>query len=294
MKAINNYFKNLTMPKFTQDMHNVSGAAMLIGQTMISAFFVLVILCLILVVDIQRVSHGIALFEAGEWLAIGGAFVMVMALMTLEFVSHYIEAKYGYHKPAKKHLSWRLMVEWWDYFSGQGDSWKAREKSPALHIRKYAGLLKIAILLLALTGSMADEIATVDGTWLDGLIQIATQSTLLEFVRYTTSLIYTYALVSGAELLTGYVAQRASETLLGSKTDSHDIYHEKVIDGHELSVVNINHDMADWYVDPNEIHVSECPDCGWISDEKTSEMSAMQALRGHKLNCPAKREKGAI
>lgn len=288
MKAIENYFKNLTMPKFTQDMHNVSGAAMLIGQTMISAFFVLVILCLILVVDIQRVSHGIALFEAGEWLAIGGAFVMVMALMTLEFVSHYIEAKNGYHKPAKKHLSWRLIVEWWDYFSGQGDSWKAREKSPALHIRKYAGLLKIAILLLALTGSMADEIATVNGTWLDGLIQIATESTLLEFVRYTTSLIYTYALVSGAELLTGYVAQRASETLLGSNGHNHEIHHEVIAYGHAASVVNINPDMADWYLNPEHVHISECSACGWESDEKASEDSAMRALRAHKLNCPAK------
>jgi|GEM_PF-6204438 len=274
----------MTMTRFTEMMHNVSGALMLGGQTLIAAFFVVVILILILVVDIQRVSHGIALFEDGKWLTIGGGFVLIMALMTLEFVAHYIEAKYNYHKPAKKHLSWRLIVEWWDYFSGQNDSWKAREKTPALHIRKYAGTLKIAILMLALAGSMADEISTLPGNWIDGFVDIGTQSSLLDMVRYTTSLLYTYVLVSGAELLTAYVANRAAE--YGKQAvsgDTNTVQEVAELSEHQSIVSVMDIEPASPDLLNAEYHRVECI-CGW-SKEYDNANSSAKGLKAHQQSC---------
>ena len=76
--------KQSKMQRFTETTHNLSGAIMLTGQTLISAFFVIVILVLVLIVEIQRVAHGILLFEQSENLAYLGAFVLVMMLLTLE------------------------------------------------------------------------------------------------------------------------------------------------------------------------------------------------------------------
>lgn len=62
---------------------------------------------------------------------------------------------------------------------------------------------------------------------------------------------------------------------------------ETVIDHHEVSEIEINPIMAEWVVNPDDIYVSECPDCGWKSDEKTSRDSADRALRAHRLHCDA-------
>lgn len=291
----------MTMTRFTEMMHNVSGALMLGGQTLISAFFVIVILILVLAVEIQRVAHGILLFEQSTNLSYLGAFVLVMMLLTLEFVIHYVESKTGYHQQQKSHFSLRILWRWLKYVSGyentdNGVTWNERLKSPAHSIKSYSRLLTVTILALALGGSMSETLASVSGNWMTGLQTIALESSLLEIVEWSGGLLFALALVIGAQRLTAYVAQRASETLAQSSQDEY-------VD----SEININplenhQDLLDTQPSPAltayddsyllqepeepeepETFSSECliSECDWHGQDYSEERYARQALKMH-------------
>lgn len=284
--------KQSKMQQFTETTHNLSGAIMLTGQTLISAFFVIVILVLVLIVEIQRVAHGILLFEQSENLAYLGAFVLVMMLLTLEFVVHYVEAKNDYHEELQTENSFRV---WWEsvaYFWGWRKDWKPRHKSPAQSIKSYSRLLTSTILALAVAGSMSGAISQVDGNWISGLEQIALQSTLAEIIQWTGGLLFALALVIGTQRLTAYVAQRASETLLEASSNvsidkyvdttinmKSSINHQELDDTQPLIVTNV-YDDAD-LLQQEENHAISCPHCEWSNDGYSSERYANQALKMH-------------
>ncbi|MEO1644642.1 MAG: hypothetical protein AAFR67_05610 [Chloroflexota bacterium] len=233
---MNEIIKNMTTMKgFTEAMHNLSGAIMLIGQTLISAFFVIIILVLVLIVEIQRVAHGIEIFESSPALAYGGAFVLVLMLLTLEFVTHYMESKYGYESERRTDFSLRIWLRNFKYWLGLGKKWEQRHKSPAHSIKVYSRLLTVTILVLALAGSMRDAISEVEGNWVEGIQSIAVESTLAEIVEWSGGLLFALALVVGAQRLTAYIAQRASETNAlavsldeSSETQLADDYHQDI------------------------------------------------------------------
>lgn len=281
------------MKQFTEGMHNLSGALMLIGQTLISAFFVIVILVLVLAVEIQRVAHGIQLFETQDNLAYLGAFVLVMMLLTLEFVIHYVEAKHGYEAKRQQDFSLRHFFNWLGYFLGGSKHWQPRLKSPAQEIKSYSRLLTITILALALGGSMSDALAQVSGNWISGLQQIALESTLLELVEWFGGLLFALALVVGAQRLTSYVAQRASETLVQAQTDNEvpvlpletasTLENDAYID----SEINIS-DESD--TEPQNM-VAVCEDCGWESSPKPTFKRVRMSLNQHRKTCKKYQER---
>lgn len=294
----------ITMTRFTETMHNISGGLMLFGQTMISAFFVIVILCLVLFVEIQRVAHGIQLFELSTELAYFGAFVVVMMLLTLEFVIHYVESKNGYHQERKSDFSLRLLWQWLFYFLGVGDSWQARLKSPAQSIKSYSRLLTVTILALALGGSMKEAISKVQGNWIQGLQTIALESSLLEIVEWSGGLLFALALVIGAQRLTAYVAQRASETLVNDSDTRSTEYATEIETVYPVTVdLPANNQQALPFAEIENFsvivpdvtlqpmadlgHIAVCDDCGWTSSPKDSEVNANRSLAMHRRNCEA-------
>ncbi|MEM9952158.1 MAG: hypothetical protein AAF846_11185 [Chloroflexota bacterium] len=275
------------MTRFTEIMHNISGALMLIGQTVFSAFGTIVILALVLYVEIQRVAHGAMLFETSSDLAYLGAFVLVMMLLTLEFVTHYIEAKHDYHEPRRTHISLRLLGRWLVYFIGCGKHWQERKKSPAHSIKTYSRLLTFTILSLALAGSMTETLASVEGNWMQGLQAIVLQSTLLELAEWVSGFFFALALVVGSQRLTAYVAQRASETYLESKNQHIPAKLESAIsiwdepqpddeDTEPMPVPDDNLLASDYFT-------VEC-ECGW-SREYETEDSARRGLNAHQQRC---------
>ncbi len=267
----------MTMSRFTELMHNLSGAMMLIGQTLISAFFVIIILCLVLFVEIQRVAHGIQLFEQSPGLAYFGAFVLVMMLLTLEFVIHYVESKSGYHQQRKTEFSLRLFAQWMKYFLGLSDSWKPRHKSPANAIKTYSRLLTITILALALGGSMSEALSTVQGNWIAGLRTIALESSLLEIVEWSGGLLFALALVVGAQRLTAYVAQRASETLAETSDTPQPVSpeHHDIFDYQTPDIILIDAEHPEF--------ISECI-CGWQKQYDNAD-SSQRGLNAHQQKC---------
>lgn len=280
--------KSVSMQEFTDFMHNISGGLMLLGQTIISAFFVLIILGLVLYVEIERVGHGIALFEQSEKLAYMGAFVLVMMLMTLEFVIHYVEAKNNYHQPRKERFSFELVKRWWSYIDGSSTDWKAQYKSPAHDIRNYAKLLTRTILALALGGSMSSTITAIDGNWMQGIKTIVLDSSLIELIEWAGGLLFALALVIGAQRLTSYVAQRASETLAGDKPHKQAIKHDESTQKHDIAIVTVEPEsefMPFMPVKPVEEHSIDCPDCGKEFTGYKTEGGAKKALQAHKRFC---------
>lgn len=281
------------MKRFTELMHDVSGAIMLTGQTLFSAFFVIVILVLVLFVEIQRVAHGILLFEQSENLAYLGAFVLVMMLLTLEFVTHYVETKNDYHEELQTDFSLRLLWQRLVYVSGFSGDWQPRHKSPAQRIKSYSHLLTATILALAVAGSMSSAISGVDGNWITGLQAIATQSTLAELVEWLGGLLFALALVVGAQRLTSYVAQRASETLLDTQQDNSEGVHLLEIPktlgngNHVDESINI---VQDDDTEPQGL-VAVCTECGWQSTPKDSILNVRKSLLMHQRRCAKCQEK---
>lgn len=294
----------MTMSRFTELMHNLSGAIMLFGQTLISAFFVVIILCLVLFVEIQRVAHGIQLFEQSPKSAYTGAFVLVMMLLTLEFVIHYIESKSDYHQERKSDFSLRHFGQWFLYFIGyqdkdKGITWQARLKSPAQAIKSYSRLLTMTILALALGGSMSDALANVSGNWMQGLQTILLESSLLEIVEWSGGLLFALALVVGAQRLTAYVAQRASETLLSNdnqgdieiqadyEKEKRDYSEDEHVD-REINIFTLD-DTSEALpfdgVEFHEEHTASCEFCSWTKNGYDSEVNARRGLSMHQRSC---------
>ncbi|MEM9955673.1 MAG: hypothetical protein AAF846_28995 [Chloroflexota bacterium] len=191
---------------------------MVIGQTIIAAFGVIVILIFVVIVEIQRVAHGVELFESNG--AYTGAAVLVLLLLTLEFIIHYVETKEGYHREIQTAFSLRQVREWWKYFFGFGQHYAPQHLSPAERIKSYSRLLAITILALALGGSMDNAISQVDATWTQGLQTILFQSTLAEMVEWIAGVLFALTLVIGSQRITAYVAQRAAETLHNDETEA--------------------------------------------------------------------------
>ena len=279
--------KQSKMQRFTETTHNLSGAIMLTGQTLISAFFVIVILVLVLIVEIQRVAHGILLFEQSENLAYLGAFVLVMMLLTLEFVVHYVEAKNDYHEELQTENSFRV---WWEsvaYFWGWRDDWTPRHKSPAQSIKSYSRLLTSTILALAVAGSMSGAISQVDGNWINGLQQIALQSTLAEIIQWTGGLLFALALVIGTQRLTAYVAQRASETLLEASSSVAPETSLQIVEPQDLQkpdpVIHIVEPELPLLDAEHPEYTVNCV-CGWTKTYDNAD-SSQRGLNAHQQKC---------
>ena len=262
------------MNKFTDFAHFLSGALMVIGQTLIAAFGVIIILIFVVYVEIQRVADGVALFEEnGAYL---GAAVLVLLLLTLEFIVHYVETKNGYEHEQQNEWSIRLFWRWLSYFFGWSSDWTPRALSPAQQIKTYSRLLTVTILALALGGSMESTIAGVDGNWMQGLQSIAFESSLEEIVEWVAGVLFALTLVIGSQRITAYVAQRASETL------EHGVKQKPI---HETIINHQN--ITDMPFMPIVIvdNISTCDACGWQSENKATQDSAARALRAHKIHC---------
>lgn len=283
------------MKQFTDWMHALSGALMVIGQTLIAAFGVIVILVFVVIVEIQRVAHGVQLFEESG--AYTGAAVLVLLLLTLEFIVHYVETKHGYYHEQQTAFSLRHLREWLKYFIGFGQHYTARPLSPAQRIKSYSQLLTLTILALALGGSMDTAIAGVQGTWIQGLQAILFQSSLAEIVEWLAGVLFALTLVIGSQRITAYVAQRAAETIAPhpAQADSPSVEQNpqenstvrQEIESKFAEPLLNDIVIAEWVIEAENSYTETCEDCGWTTETKDSRDSALRALRAHQARyCP--------
>ena len=182
-----------------------------LSQTILTSLGVPFALILLLIVEHQRVLHGIELFEVDHSLASFAAAGLVVINLVLEFLAHHIEHQAGYVADRENHWSLRI---WWQnarYTLGRGETWTPRPLSPAARYKRLLRLVTFTILALALAGSMRSVIEATPGTWVEALMTIITDSDLLTIATWAGGLLFATAAVLSAQGLCRYVAIRCVE-----------------------------------------------------------------------------------
>lgn len=312
---------NAHYPAFLRFLVGMSEVLYTTSQTIIVSFGVPVVLGLLLVVEHERVKHGIALFESSPSLASFAAWSMVILNLVLEFTVHHVEAKAGYKQVAAQQASLRLKLAALAYWLGISRRWQPIALSPAYRYKKLLKLVTFTILALALAGSMRTTINVQTGAWYTALANVATQSTLAEMSTWLGGLLFALAAVVGAQGLTAYLAVRVAEiteqmnevralpvTLEAAhqEGDTEPIYPvEAVLEvqpsveayaDYEIPLPPFEgwHSEKPGWLPPNEAWQSEskpslptlaiCPHCEWIK-EYDSPKQAAQGLNGHLRYC---------
>lgn len=180
---------------------------------MIKLFAVNVIASLImfgvLIAEVTRVIVGLHAIEASTFAAIILSLVLVSLVFFLEFAAYYLEKEGNYTPP--KPLQWSLRIVWRDlrYALGIGKDWTEREISPAKRVLFAKWIIQLSVAFIALYGSMAHAIEQHSGSWLSALWSILTASSLKEMSAWNIGFWLTVAILSGAAVMSHFVASRA-------------------------------------------------------------------------------------
>ena len=189
----------------------IGDVLMLVSQTIIVALGVPLVLVLAVIVEQQRVWHGIELFEADTNLATLGSWVIVLINIVFEFQAHHIENKANFRQQEETEFSFRIVADQVLYVLGFGSKWQARTKSPAQRYYRLGRIVTLSILVLALAGSMKGHLARQAGPWYEGLSSIFTQSSLQDMITWVGGLLFAFAAVMSAQASSRYIAGRVVE-----------------------------------------------------------------------------------
>lgn len=214
---------NYWYPKLLQAIASFGNILLTVSQAIIVNLGVPIVLILLLIVEQQRVYHGIELFEFDQGLAAFGAWSIVVLNLLLEFQVHHIEHKKGYEAALDKRWSLRI---WWanmQYRLGRGAQWTEQLLSPAERYRRLLGIVTFTILALALAGSMRAVIEAQPGTWYEALAAILLKSSLLDMMTWLGGLLFAAAAVLSAQGLSRYVAIRTVEIMDAMSGDDSDL-----------------------------------------------------------------------
>lgn len=204
---------NAFYPKFLRFIVGLGETVLTLSQTVLTALGVPVVLVLLLIVEHQRVVHGIQLFETDSSLASFAALALVLLNLVLEFLTHYIEHQAGYVADRENRWSFRIWRQNAGYTIGFGEKWTARPLSPAARYKRLLSLVTFSILALALVGSMKSVIDDYTVAWYQAIAQIIEQSDLLTIMTWLGGLLFAAAAVLSAQGLSRYVALRCVEIL---------------------------------------------------------------------------------
>jgi hypothetical protein len=204
---------NKFYPRLLQSIISIGETVLTFSQTVIVALGVPIVLLLLLVVEHQRVVHGIRLFEVDEHLASFAAMSLVLLNLVLEFQIHHIEHVAGYADERGRRWSLRIWATNMLYTLGIGEQWQAVYLSPAARYKRLLRLVTFSILALALVGSMRVVISDQPGTWYEALSHIVTSSSLLEMLTWLGGTLFAAAAVLAAQGLCRYVAIRCVEII---------------------------------------------------------------------------------
>jgi hypothetical protein len=204
---------NAFYPRLLKFIISLGETLLTFAQTLIVSLGVPVVLVLLLIVEHQRVVHGIMLFERDSGLASFAAAALVLLNLVLEFQIHHIEHSVGYHEERGRKWSLRIWANNALYTLGIGEAWETQYLSPAARYKGLLRLVTFSILALALVGSMRAVIETQSGAWYTAIGAIVTESSLLLLMTWVGGLLFAAAAVLAAQGLSRYVAIRCVEII---------------------------------------------------------------------------------
>ncbi|MEQ8673160.1 MAG: hypothetical protein RLP44_32045 [Aggregatilineales bacterium] len=182
-------------------------------RAVILAFGIPLALILLLIVEQQRVVHGLMLFEGNRSLASFGAWAIVLLNLVLEFTIEYVEVTNGYVPDSGSRFSLRIWFNKFMYFIGATENWTPQILSPANRYRQLLRLVTFTILALALAGSMKDVIAELTGPWYQALANILLNSDLMLITTWIGGLLFAAVAVMSVQGLARYIAVRCVEII---------------------------------------------------------------------------------
>lgn len=209
-------------PKLLNAIASAGNIVITFSQSVIVNLGVPIVLILLLIVEQQRVLHGIQLFEVNVNLASFAAWSMVVLNLVLEIIAHHVEYTHNYHAERGKRWSLRIWLQNMAYRLGIGNNWSVQELSPAQWAHSLLRIVTFTILALALAGSMRVVIEQQSGAWYTALYAIVTQSNLLDILTWLGGLLFAAAAVLSAQGLSRYVAIRTVEIRRDMVTDDSD------------------------------------------------------------------------
>lgn len=195
-------------------------------QTLIVSFGAIVLMVLLLWVEQDAVSHGVATYETSPEKAAAAATVMVLFNFAVKFWEVYIESKAtDQRKRFKPGVQYAFSLRTWftgvQYFLGVGKKWKKEALPASAGFAQVRKIITIAMLYMAFVGRTHEAIQKVSLSngrplaWTDGLKMLAEKSSLSDITLWLTATIFTFAAVIAAQRLTQYVAVRVIEIRRG-------------------------------------------------------------------------------
>jgi hypothetical protein len=204
---------NQSFPRLLEALIGSGDMLLALTRTLIIAFGVPTVLGLLMVVEQQRIVHGLLFFETDPAMAAFAAFALVILNLVFEIQIHHVEHQAGFRTSRPAQFSLRLWAGNAAYTLGIGTRWEARPASPARRYKQLLRLVTFSILALTLLGSMRTVITTTEGVWYDALITIVTESNLTVLMTWVVGLLFALAAVLSAQGLSSYVALRTAEVI---------------------------------------------------------------------------------
>ncbi len=270
---------NAFYPRLLEFIISTGETLLTFSQTIIVSLGVPLVLVLLLIVEHQRVVHGIALFEADYALASFAAAALVLLNLVLEFQVHYVEHSAGYIAARSQKWSFRIWLTNAAYTAGIGENWQAQEHSPAHRYKVLLNIVTFTILALALAGSMKSVIQATPGAWYDALVTIVTQSDLLTILTWAGGLLFAAAAVLSAQGLSRYVAIRTVEIVaqMEARAAATDDPHAAEIDAAGATVITaiIADKLAKQEARAQNARVKAMANLPKVEDEDTAEAAPL-------------------
>ena len=246
-------------PKLLEAIANAGNILITFSQAVIVNIGVPLVLILLLIVEQQRVFHGIELFEASHELAAFAATSLVILNLVLEVIAHHVEYAKGYEAERGKRWSLRIAYRNFLYRIGWGDDWKEQQLSPAQWAHNLLRIVTFTILALALAGSMRMVIEQTTGAWYSALWAILTQSSLLDMMTWLGGLLFAAAAVLSAQGLSRYVAIRTVEIRASMVINNNDDLQEATDQAAAISAYAILVGKLEKQSTKHEVVVAENP-----------------------------------
>lgn len=200
----------MAVPAVVRFISDVGNTLTTITQAMIPATLPF-LLVLLVVAEAERVRYGVMLFETHAYLGYIVSYILVIGNAFIELAIQHRHQQAGGNHQREYQWSIRLWASQMIYIFGVGNNWQARHKSPAVRLERLQITLTAAILFLAIGGSMQEPISQAGGNWREGLVSIATQSSLLEMITWLSGLVSAVVIVLLAQIIVAYAYARAIE-----------------------------------------------------------------------------------
>lgn len=210
------FYENFTLnyPKLINLVNEISNVIFTILKTFLNTIFLVPILGGVLLVEIPRVQSGVKIFDSDESHSLLAACVLVLSLLTFQFLVLYIEAQEKKEKVKKYKFSLRLLFRNLKYFIGFEEP---VEKSLANRYERVTSLLEFGVIFLSVVGSLQPSIAIAAASekpWHEALIDIIFNSNADVFFDAAVGIVFAVVIVRTSTTIARYVGEKATDALV--------------------------------------------------------------------------------